>query len=585
MDFHPYARLAQLFDENDLPRLADRIERVAMRPFREDMDVKDPEAYARLQELTGDPRPIRHLNPGEVPLVVTKHTGFNEAPNAGGWAKTVHLPHTLGDDDLADLIYRTVRGKTPGKMMSSKSPWGGTPVHEQAHVDLGNRYMSIWDTMGHLGIERNNPNPEMWGVSAGEIAAQIVQIVKVAIRAGVDPEEPTMLAAPQRLGKSDERYLAMKSGVRDRTIIDAVTKAAWNNGWQRIIDSVELVLSGRQPKMPPEGSPAEAFDSFTRRMNEWNAAGEFLDDLIGRIQNDRVAQGYFNDIEDPRTLMNITPDVNQKGMELGVKYIERTRQEAQTKLEKAQNDMEAERSRFSSLPARGQSELAVLAVKQAAGRQIEKAWEEFNENEERMQNNGWASRNGLTYGKMRLMDRLFGIYSYAANMGVALDTPRMTEIVEQTVQRGGFKALPGEDLESDPERVEAAKRYAATPEGELMPQRYENALVAQKLGLPLPLLQSMLFCNTYAEEHGIENAVGRIQATIILDAPDDDSIVSVMPFIVGEPGRQEVEHWVSKNSDVVERWRNSIETQPAIEGSMHDHQRVLAEWDRLMGER
>jgi hypothetical protein len=557
-------RIAQMLDDAGVHDLADRMERVAMRPFREDLDVRDPEAYAELQRVTKDPRPIRHIQPGRVPLAVTPHTDLPERP-ARGWAQTT--PYEASGNDIASLFQRSLIGSDYGQIMTSRQTGGGTPVHERFHIDHADRgWLSEHDLKRRVG-QPGYGGSFYWNFSPEEIMAQVGQLLHAYENAPKTRDGE--VALPPKWNGNIYKYLRLKSGVQNEGIVNAVIGLAQKIGWDRLVS------------LDPE----------------------IVAELIGRQQKFLLSALIPGDLEDPMSLMHAVPEKYTGRPEIASmlsdhqQKVSRQREEIQKAYEAAEWDEGTAKQDFwtakPKYPERPQA-IPSLAAIQAAGRAIEEIWADYNRDEANGRKSGswdWRSRKRRqTY----LMDQLYGVYSFASKMAFALDVERMTNVLNEMVNRGGLRRLPGEDLESElsEETLERVRRYATAkvegPDGEpveeIMPQRYENALVAAKLGVPLGLVQTILFAESDVENLGMEEAIGNVQDEIMGDAPDEDSIISVLPFLVGEAGNRQREHWLNNNMNHVREWRDQIELQPAIEGSVHDHQRVLDEWDRLTGD-
>lgn len=597
-----------------------RFTRLAMRPFNPETDVRDPEAYQRLLEMTDDPNPIRHIQPayrGSVPLIVTPHTQVRGVGNARGWAKTVgpeHRDYLSQSDELSDLIYRATRGVEPGQLMSSQRTGGGTPVHEQAHIDFGNKFLSHHDTKKKLGVE-DSDNWLYWSLAPGEIAAQIQQIAAAVRNVGFhtktdklgvtddiinkpkDPHPTQANPTPHLWSGNDFKYIRLKSGVQDDDIFGAVMNVVARIGWGPILKAAEIVARGPREYHKNMNAYRDIREARERQQKEYERAVKMMEAIIASVQTAKARRGLPDEVT-PEELPDITPENERWRMQEISNRMIRKREEDQARLQQANeeaDDVQQEfREQISALNFDDPKAIPPLAISQATARETDRILGEYTDEMNQMLSAGGLTQQAQQRAELNRIDKIYGLNHFASQMAFALDTDRVENIIEMMIERGGLRQLPGENLEHElpPEVVERARRYATARERNevdnivevIQPRRYENALVASKFNIPLSVVQNLLFAEGRAENVGMENAIGELQGEILDYAPSEDLIISILPFLVGEKGRSQRQHWLTNNPELITKWRQELPDQPVIEGSKINHDRVREEWDRRMSQ-
>ena len=463
---------------------SNRFVRLAMRPFREDADVRDQEAYQRLQQMTGDPRPIRHISPGQTPHLVTPYVS-NEEGDAHGMAIRRRMGVHGQPESLINTMWQAVRGTDAGQMMATRKTGGGTVPHEQAHLDQEALGTSATDVRDMLGVPGDKARGFFWQFAPNEIRAQIAQVVhllrnnpaatrpNLPDRPGyesrrwtpgeddldaegnkVPPEPlPPDLNIPRKFKGPANRYVYLRSGVRDYDLVDTVLRAAKQHGWQSILDG--------DPKVIDEIVAQQQLSVMRRSLPEYVNEGDATAMM-------------------PKTEVRDT--VERQGREAATAKIRLT-------------------------------ELA-------------------NSDKPLLRAMGTAALMGEPADIMAAQN-----FTHKAIL--RLDPKDLIIQCRDLVRLGGFGSGAGAGLGTSVRFVELAEDMARKSG-----QNLDDVLIAMECNIPAHAIGMFreaygVARRDYGEDFTPEDVAGMVQCDVLNDAPNDHFLYAAIPFLVGRPGEEQ----------------------------------------------
>lgn len=115
-------------------KIADKIEKIAMRPFYPEDDVKDWDAYRDLLEITGERSPIQFYAPpsgdadGKATAIIPNYSRYKDAAGEAFYSDSIGY-------DYSSVLLRALKGDEKFPLAVSNRPFGETMRHEHAHLD------------------------------------------------------------------------------------------------------------------------------------------------------------------------------------------------------------------------------------------------------------------------------------------------------------------------------------------------------------------------------------------------------------------------------------------------------------------
>lgn len=194
-------KIANKIDKKN-SQIADVMEKISMRPFYPEHDVKDWDAYRNLLEITGERDPIKFYTPpsghpdGRGVVIIPQYSR-NNIDNNLNIVGTAYDSGSDGIDEISKNLLRSIRGKDFENSFDvevSDRPFGSTMRHEDAHFsvddlpkqddgywDISSRYKKMTPLIPYTARLLHSVSPE-------EIRANIVSAIKFFKQKGYLPD-------------------------------------------------------------------------------------------------------------------------------------------------------------------------------------------------------------------------------------------------------------------------------------------------------------------------------------------------------------------------------------------------------------